>query len=569
MLREVTIENLAIIKKIRIPFTEGLNVITGETGAGKSIVLHALALLTGARAKKTMIRTGTAGLYVEGRFAMQDAKALHAFFEEIGIDTSDDELVLSRTVRQEGRSSTRVQGQLISAQEFGRIGQSLLDVYGQKDRVLLDQENQLDLLDTFLTEEPRKILLEYQKELQDLRAEERFVAKYGTDTAAREREADVLRYQMDEIERFGVKETDLDALYAEHKRLLHASDILSLLSEADERMSGNDLNEKGVSDGLHALWSISQKLEHIDPETRFSANLTEIIDQFAEFRSDLSRYGDSIDIDPIRLDELDRKMSEWTQIQRKYGESKEEILAFHENAVSKLKEMDTIDQRLLASKKRMKTLEQSLMKKAEVVSVYRQRIAKELCSQIEDKLHSLRMQEVVFEIRFEQTESFTDSGIDRVVFYIQTNKGLAIQPLHEIASGGEVSRVMLAIRSLFASGISSQTVVFDEIDTGVSGLAAQAMAEQIYRLSNDMQIIAVSHLPQIAAMGDAQYFISKETRDGETQSEVTLLSEEGRVEELSRLISGAGRTQSAFKQAQTLLHSAAEWKREGGQYGIS
>lgn len=561
MLQEVLIENLAIIKKMHVTFEDGLNIITGETGAGKSVVLHALGLLSGARAGKAMIRTGCTQAYVEGHFAVSNAKTLHAFFSEMDVD---EKIILSRTVSHSGRSTFRVQGQLVSMQEFRNIGQSLLDVYGQKDRMLLDQENQLGLLDMFLREEAVEQLTHYQNSLHRWKELCRFISESVTDRASREREADILRYQMDEIEQFDVDGTDIDAMYAEHSKLLHAQDILQYLAYSQTIFEGDGSGQVPVTDQISQIWSLMQKVQQFDDTVNFSDRISEIFDLLRDFRNDLFRYAEDIELDPERLELLNRKMANWVSLQRKYGETKDAIYRFYQKSAQRLEDLESLDSRLAKASGEKKELEKELNALSLLMHAERQKIADSLCFQIEEKLAQLRMPNVRFEIRIDLLEEYGENGKDRVVFYIQTNKGLEMRPLHEIASGGELSRVLLAIRSLFAEGIRSRTVVFDEIDAGVSGMAAQSMAEQLFLLSKSMQIISVSHLPQIASMGDHQYAVSKEATENETKSSIVKLRENERVNEIARLLSGAGKTQTAREQAQALLWSAQNWKKDGG-----
>ncbi len=565
MLREVLIENLAIIKRMHVNFEDGLSIITGETGAGKSVVLHALGLLSGARAGKAMIRTGCKQAYVEGRFAVEDAKALHAFFRD---HDPDEEIILSRTISLSGRSTYRVQGQLISLQEFKSIGELLLDVYGQKDRVLLEKENQLGLLDTFLDSDGKQHLSQFRKQLTDWREAKRFIAAHSTDRENREREMDVLRYQVEEIESFDVKGTDIDKLYTDHSKLLHAQDILEQVAITLGYFEGDGEQRTGLTDQFSNAWGAVQKLHQYDTEQDFSDRFSVLSEMLSEIKSDLERYATGIDADPETLELLDQRMTAWTAIQRKYGRDKEAVLHFYEEIQHKIAELSTIDERVTKAQKEEERLQREMTELASSISRQRKEIATNLSRAIEEKLASLRMPHVKFDIKVSPLEEFNDDGLDSVVFYIQPNKGLALRPLHEIASGGELSRVLLAIRALFSEGIHSHTVVFDEIDAGVSGVAAQAMAEQLSLLSRDMQIIAVSHLPQLASMGDRQYSIEKNTVGDETISQIRQLNDEERVAEISRLISGVEQTQNSLQQATDLLRYAKMWKENGGNYRV-
>lgn len=564
MLLEVRIRNVAVIRTLEADFAEGLHVITGETGSGKSVLLHALALIAGARASRSMIREGADALYVEAVFSPPAGELLE-LVSAYGIG-KDEPLVLSRTVHASGRSAARIQGQLVTVGELKAVGERLLDVYGQKDRALLDQEQQLGLLDSFLSPDAKKLRKEYRilfskrRQLQDL------LQQYGTDSSAREREMDILRYQIGEIEAFNPGEMDIESLEAEHRRLLHAEELLQYAEQVHSLIAGWSDEQPGAADLLARAEGLSHKMEGLDSSFVISERFTEITEALRDVHSEITRAAEGWQMDPGRLERLDQQMNDWMRLQRKYGNTKEEVLAFYQRS---REEYDRILQReteLQNAEREIQTLTKQMQAMALELREHRRKIGRTLDEKIIDLLQDLRMPNVAFETRFYPVE-LNDNGGDQVVFYIRTNQGQAMQPLHEIASGGELSRVMLAIRSLFSEELRSETIIFDEIDTGVSGRAAQAMAEFLHRLSRKIQIIAVTHLPQIAAMGDAHSLIEKQTQEGETVSTVTGLDWDERTEEVVRLISGTMKTTSAAAQAEQLLKGAREWK-QGGNYGL-
>lgn len=563
MLQEVRIRNLAIIKDLTAHFDSGLHVITGETGAGKSILLHALGLMSGARASRSMIRKGATSLYVEGVFSPQE-KDLLPLLSPYGVEPGEP-LVLSRTVQSSGKSAARIQGQLVTVTELKAIGDRLLDVYGQKDRALLDQDQQLRLLDSFLEEEDLEVLQNYRARYQKRKQKMDFLARYGTDPNQREREMDILQYQIQEIEAFDPYETDLDALETEHRKLLHAEELTQLAEQIDRLLGGWSDEQPGALMLLEKSEHLALKMEGLAPSLGVSERLTEVLELLRDAQREFSRATSDLQMDPQRLGQLDQTMSEWLRLQRKYGQTKEEVLAFLEQS---RREMETIREReasLVQAEKEIASLTEELGQLADRLTRARKAIGERIDRQIVSVLQGLLMEHVAFETRFTEVP-LQESGQDRIVFHIRTNQGQRMQPLHEIASGGELSRVMLAIRSLFVSEFASSTVVFDEIDTGVSGKAAQAMAEFLRTLSEKMQVIAVTHLPQIASMGDAHSLIEKETREEETISKLSLLDEQPRIDEVARLISGSTKTHSAAVQAEQLLRQAAQWK-QGGENG--
>ncbi|MDI9501786.1 MAG: DNA repair protein RecN [Bacillota bacterium] len=560
MLLEVRIRNLAVIKEMTAQFHRGVHVITGETGAGKSILLHALNLLSGARASRNMIRDGEKTLYVEGVFSYPENMEKE-LLEPYGIEPGDT-ITLSRSVQASGHSGARVQGQLVTVAELKAIGGRMLDVYGQKDRALLDLDRQIQLVDSFFTKEQKDVYTQYRKVYNERNRLRTFLSRYGTDPSARERELDILRYQIEEIAAFDPFSVDIETLDQEHRRLLHAEDLLQMAEQMHGLIEGWSDEHPGTLQLLASAESLAHKMEGLDSSISLSEPIISLSELLQELRSELTRLAEGYQNDPQRLEELDRRMGEWMRLQRKYGQSREEIIAFYENAVQEAEQLAEREKDLQQAQEEIDSCTQTLEHLAAQVTAFRTAIGKQLDKEIAAVLAGLRMPHAEFATRLLPTELGAD-GKEQVLFYIRTNAGQTMRPLHEIASGGELSRVMLAIRSLFSREFASGTVVFDEIDTGVSGRAAQSMAEFLYRLSDTMQIIAVTHLPQIASMGDAHSRITKETKQDETSSTLQLLSKEERTEEVARLISGSKQTESAYQQADQLLLSAADWKRGG------
>lgn len=564
MLREVRIRNLAVIQEMTARFEQGLHVITGETGSGKSILLHAIGLISGARASRTMIRKGADSLYVEGIFSPPAGELLEDL-SQYGVEKGEP-LVLSRTVHASGKSSARIQGQLVTLAELKATGDRLIDVYGQKDRSLLEQDRQRQLLDSFFTDAQKELRDEYRSVFMERKQKQDFLLRYGTDSTVRERELDILRYQIEEIEAFDPSGTDMNQLETEHRQLLHAEELLQIAEQIHGLLDGWSDEQPGAVHLLSTAQSLAHKMEGLDSSFAISERLAEISILLTELQSDVTRAAEDWRVDPRRLEELDQRIGDWMRLQRKYGQSKEEVLAFYEKSKADYEALTSREAQLQTAEADVALLTRKMTELAERLHAAREGIGRTLDAQIVSVLAGLRMPHVEFETRLIPV-SLNENGADQVVFYIRTNRGQALQPLHEIASGGELSRVMLAIRSLFSDEFASGTIVFDEIDTGVSGRAAQAMAEYLHRLSQTMQILAVTHLPQIASMGDAHSRIEKETQGEETFSTLTLLSGETRTDEVARLISGITKTESATAQAVQLLDAAGEWK-QGGMHGL-
>lgn len=558
MLLEVRIQNLAIIDTLQLKIPEGLVVISGETGAGKSILLHALGLLSGNRANRQMIRTGTDALYVEGLFTTPTTPAFQEILQELGLQCGP-QFSISRTIMQNGRSIIRVDGIQISLVDLQRIGPFLIDVYGQNDRNLLDASKQASLLDTFLSEEGKNLLASYVKDYENLKKIDRFLAANRPDEQAIEREKDLLLYEIDEIAAFDLENTDVDMLLQEHTRALHTEEIeektMKLLT-----MISND-RETSLFDFLYPIESTGNALSRID-EAFPTETFVEAQELLRDYQSQVESYLRTIETDPEHLQILNEKVELWTKLQRKYGQTKEEILDYDLQLKERLHALDALTKKVLKYEQERVKITKSVQEKGDLLFAERKTIAQEIDRKVQNRLQFLKMEKAKFQIDVSESENYHGSGKDSIVFLLQPNPGLAMKPLHEIASGGELSRVMLAIRSVFLETLPSYTVVFDEIDAGVSGYAAQAMAEQLYLLSQHMQIIAVTHMPQLASMGDSHIYISKTTEENQTKSKIQTLDTAMRSTELSRMISANHETESALVQAKTLLENQSQWKEE-------
>lgn len=559
MLKEVRVNNLAIIDALELQIPEGLLVISGETGAGKSVLLHALGLLSGNRADRSMIRTGKESLYVEGTFTRPSSQVFHALLEDMDCVIEGETFSISRTIAQNGRSTVRFDGRQISLQDLQRLGPYLIDVYGQNDRNLLDIGRQSTLLDSFLPTAAKETLVSYEKNYARYKQIEQFLKENRPDEQAIERERDLLQYQMDEIMSFDIANTDIDSMLDEHQRALHLEDIQRATSELLMALRSNHDGE-GIVEKLERAERVAQQIQQIDGQFPRDA-IIECQEILRDYQYTIEAYQNRIDDDPEKLALLNEKVSSWVTLQRKYGQTKDDVLTYYDRLESEYQALEMTAKKIKHGEKELVQLETLLQEEGKLLSQVRRTVAKEIDEKVQQRLSALRMEQAKFEIQVTEETTFNPTGLNRVVFYLQPNPGLAMKPLHEIASGGELSRVMLAIRSVFLENLPSYTVVFDEIDAGVSGHAAQAMAEQLYLLTEHMQIIAVTHMPQLASMGDAHLMITKNTDGQSTASAIQLLSNDERVNELSRMISTSQETESGKRQAETLIESQELWKR--------
>lgn len=562
MLRDVLIQNLAIIHSLTLSFEPGLNVITGETGAGKSILLHAIDLLVGARANRAMIRSGAHSLYVEGVFTLDKLEtAVFELLEKNGVPC-EDPMTISRAMLTNGKSTARVEGQLVSAADLRTVGDLLMDMFGQQDRMLLEKESQIRLLDTFLNLSAKEDLKEYRRLRLISKEIENEMTSLFIEPDERAREIDVLMYQIEELEELGLNELDPELLIEEHRRFSHLEESVTYLDAMQSKLTGESEMGFGLRSMLQELQALGNRVEALDPQVKLTEPLLEMEEAASDLLDLVASYRAQSEPDPERFAELEAFMEAWTKAQRKYGSSPEQMAAFMEEAKKRLETLEEAEERIVRLQKQRDQNQATMQQLADTIHTERCRISEELSAQMQERLRALRMEDVVFRIEVSSTDTMGQNGRDEVTFYLITNKGQAMRPLHEIASGGEMSRVMLAMKSLSAQIQLPNTIVFDEVDAGVSGLAAQSMAEELHRLSRNTQIIAVTHLPQIAAMADAHYSIQKETKHNETYSHVNRLDEDEREQEIARLLSGSKRTEHAVAQARDLLTEAARWKKE-------
>ena len=555
MLQELSVKNFAIISSLQLEFQMGMTVLTGETGAGKSIIIDAMGLLTGGRGSSDYIRQGANKCTLEGLFSMPKSQELKQLLEELGIETEEDSLVIQRDISASGKNVCRVNGRIVNITNLKRIGEYLVDTHGQNEhQELMQSERHIDMLDEFGGKKLLAVKEKYTRAYQEYRALEAKVRKRQKNEKEFAQRMDMLHFQSDEIASAQLVAGEEEQLLEERNKLNNFQKIADALTISYAALNGEDdssLDKIGTS--MNELASI----ESLDSEYKtLSDTVQNAYYLLQEASGDLSRLIDGLELDEGRLNEVENRLELIRQMKRKYGDSIETILSYYEEITKELAEADfleggTGDLEALLAEKQQAAHQQALTLRKE-----RKRLAKELEQQILTELKELYLERTEFEVRFTELEHLQENGLDGVEFYITTNPGEPLKPLVRVASGGELSRVMLAMKTIFSQTQGITSIVFDEVDTGVSGRVAQAIADKIYQISENSQVLCITHLPQVAAVADEHYFIEKEIVAGRTETSVRILSEKERVNEIARMLAGSEITKLTIEHAQELLAMA-------------
>lgn len=538
MLLELHIKDFALIDSADLKFEKGLNILTGETGAGKSIVIDSVNFIMGDKQSRDIIRTGAESAYVEGVFDANSEETSH-ILQENGID-EEDVLIISREINQNGRSISRINGKTVTVSLLKQVMKYIIDIYGQhQHQSLLDEQNHIQILDSFCGSSIIEIKKQYKALYEQTKEIENQIDRINLDEKDRQRKLGLLSYQINEINEAKLKPNEDEELYKKREVLANAEKIYSSLSNAYNILySSEEQNSSydgiGSSIGyLEGIEKYDEKLENIKNELKdVYYNLEGIVDEIRE-------YKDNIDFEPDVLNQVEIRLDLINSLKMKYGNSIEEILAYCERSSSELNELVNNNQTIDKLSQKKKDGYIKLNKLAEDISKIRKEVAVKLEDRIEEELRYLGMDKASFKIVVEDNESLNEDGKNKVYFMMTANVGEPLKPLSKVASGGELSRIMLAIKSVIADVDSIPTLIFDEIDTGISGRAAQAVAEKMCLISKNHQVLCVTHLPQIASMADVHFKIEKNIIDGKTYTNVLKLNDKGQTEELARMLGGA------------------------------
>ncbi|WP_409301580.1 DNA repair protein RecN [Peribacillus sp. SCS-155] len=567
MLTELSIKNFAIIEALSISFDKGLTVLTGETGAGKSIIIDAIHLLVGGRGSAEFVRHGEAKAEIEGLFQLDDdSHPVVSKAEEFGIEISDNMIVLRRDMASSGKSVCRVNGKLVTISVLREIGRTLIDIHGQHEhQELMDERLHLQLLDQFGGETVSSALLEYQNLYKRYDTAVKQLKKLSQNEQQMVHRLDLLQFQHEEIQKADLKLKEDEELTEERKRINNFEKIYDSLQAAYEALRGEQHGMDWLSvamNNLDTAAGIDENLKSVSETVSNSYYLLE--DVIASIRTEL----DSLEYDPVRLDFIEGRLNEINQLKRKYGKTIDEIVEYGAQIEEEIETLLNRETHIAKLDKEISEIKEDLMLEAKNLSELRRKFADRLTDQIHQELKELYMEKTVFEVRF-LTSAFDDlaeadiqrTGLDVIEFYISTNPGEPLKPLSKIASGGELSRIMLALKSIFSKHQGITSIIFDEVDTGVSGRVAQSIAEKIYKVAVDSQVLCISHLPQVAAMADTHLFIAKEIEGGRTRTSVEPLDQTNKVKEIGRMISGVEITDLTKKHAKELLQQAKKLKK--------
>ena len=549
MLSLLHIEDIAVIECADISFDRGFNVLTGETGAGKSIVIDAISAILGQRAYRDMIRTGSTKASVRAVFT--DVPQL-SWFEENGVDY-DPETIIQREIHLDGKNVCRVNGSLVTVSILNKLGIQLINIHGQHDSAsLFDEANHLAFLDDFAANAPLRE--EYLAKYTQMDALRREIRSLQMDEGEKLRRMETLKYQIAEIEKAELEAGEDEELEVRRKFLQNSERIAKGLNDAVENLYGGDDTDGAASllaTAERALARVSKFSDQIAQLHEKVADLMYQVQDAAEIARDvqyeLSYSGEELDRIESRLDVIHK-------LRRKYGSTCEEILAYLDRAKGELDEIEFADDHIERLTKKLKKAEKEAWDAAFVLRENRKKTAEVLSGRILTELAQLDMPKVQFACQFTELE-LTGLGADAVAFYMSANVGEALKPMSKVASGGELARIMLAMKNVLAEQDKVNTLIFDEVDTGVSGRAAQKVAEKLRSVARNKQVLCVTHLPQLAALGDTHLLIAKSERDGRTYTTVTPLDLEGRKRELARIIGGANITETTLKSAEEMLRS--------------
>jgi len=561
LLSELSIKNFAIIEQLSISFNGGLTVLTGETGAGKSIIIDAINLLVGGRGSSEFVRHGEDKAEIEGLFYVEDEHPCFHKMKEFGIDIEEGAIVIRRDISLSGKSVCRINGKLITISTLREIGATLIDIHGQHEhQELMDETKHIGLLDTFAMEELSPVLAEYESIYRNYMQTSRKLTNLTENEQQMAQRLDLLQFQFTEIEKAQLKLNEDEELFEERKKLSNFEKIFDSIQASYNALKGD---QRGL-DWLGEVMGNIEEAASLDTEYKeWAESVSNSYYILEDVASKMRSALDYLEYDPERINIIEARLNEINTLKRKYGKSVAEILEYAAKIEEELETLQNKETHIDLLEKELASLKQDLLVEANELTSLRKKAAARLTDAIHKELKELYMEKTVFEVRVHSNEQhITKAGIDEVEFYISTNPGEPLKPLSKIVSGGELSRMMLALKSIFSKHQGVTSIIFDEVDTGVSGRVAQAIAEKIHHVSVDSQVLCISHLPQVAAMADTHLFIAKRIQDGRTSTSVSPLSQQDKIKEIGRMISGTEITDLTKKHAKELLKLAQKAKNK-------
>lgn len=552
MLIELRIKDFAIISELSLNFSEGMTALTGETGAGKSIIIDAVGLLLGSRGSSDYLRKGASKCTLEGLFSLPEQPEFFAFCEEIGLSLEEEGLIVQREIYQNGKNICRVNGHLMTINLLKQLGLFLVDIQGQHDhQELLQADKHLNLLDDFSKKEIAPSLLAYEQAYEEYKGLEKKVKKIRENEKAFAQRIDMLHFQVEEIEEAHLLPNEEEELLLEKAQLSNFQKIVETLGETYQSLSMEPAVLDRLGNAMEAMGDISEFHSNYEELT---SNLSNAYYAVQEALGQINHEMDNLEWDEERFLFVQERLELIYQLKRKYGETIPSILTYLANIKEELAQSQVTD-----PKKMTEALERSyelLLKEGKNLQKLREKAARKLEKEIKQELKDLYMEHTEFKVKFvDLLDNFTEQGLYSGEFYIQTNLGEDLKPLVKVASGGELSRLLLALKSIFSKNFGVTSIIFDEVDAGVSGRVAQAIAQKIHKISHRSQVLCITHLPQVAALADQQYLIEKNIVGKRTETTVTVLHEENRVEAIAKMFTGDNVTPLSMEHARELLEN--------------
>lgn len=556
MILELYMKNCALIDELRLNLDKNLNILTGETGSGKSIIIGALGLCLGGKYDRSFLRKGTNKGLVEALFDVNNSK-LKVKLLENGIDIDEDsQIIISREIFDDGKSISRINGRNVKVSFLKEISTYLIDIHGQhQNQVLFNKDTHIDFLDLFGEEKLYNSKIDYENIYHEYNEVKKAlnILTENKDDMQIQREIDLIQFQINEIESANLNSNEYEELLKQREVYRNGEKIYKNLNNAYINLYDGSINSVDlISKSLGDLGSISQ---YDDKLNEYNETIERIMYELQDISRDIRGYKESIDFSPYELEQIEQRVDEINTLRRKYGDTIEEILEYKEKVANRLDEILNRDEKVEELKSKLKSIEVMLKVKADKLTEDRKLIAKDLQEKLLYELKSLNMKNVVFEVSFDET-SFNSKGQDDIEFMISFNLGEDIKPIYKVASGGEMSRFMLAFKTILADIDEIDTLVFDEIDTGISGIAAQIVGEKLSVIAKKKQILCITHLPQIAANADTHYCIEKKTSTDRTFTVISKLNDEERKDEIARLIAGSNITEKTMEHASEIIELA-------------
>ncbi|PTJ21402.1 DNA repair protein RecN [Staphylococcus simulans] len=552
MLQTLTIKQFAIIDELEINFGNGLTVLSGETGSGKSIIIDAIGQLIGMRASSDFVRHGEKKATIEGIFDIDNNPEVIRTLNELEVDTDEDFLIVKREIFSSGKSLCKVNNQTVTLHDLRLIMQELLDIHGQHEtQSLLKQKYHLQLIDSYSDGKYDDILKQYQNTYQTFKDKTRELDELESADQALLQRLDLMKFQADELSEANLQEGEVEQLEADIKRIQNSENLSLALNAAHATLT----DEQAIPDRLYELSLQLANIDEIIPK-KFT-ELKEQVDQFyytlEDAKHELYDELSNTEFDEQYLNELESRMNLLNNLKRKYGKDISRLIQYQAKLDDEINKIENYEQSTANLKEEITQLQKQLNKEGQMLSKERRKVARELRDHIVEEIQNLQMKDANLEISFKPLDEPNAEGIEKIEILISPNKGEPLKSLAKIASGGELSRIMLALKSIFVKSRGQTAILFDEVDSGVSGIAAQKMAEKMRAISEYIQVICISHLPQVASMSDHHLLISKASQDDRTTTHVEELTGENRIDEVARMISGANVTKLTRENAKEMI----------------